>query len=220
MKKIIISLCFALIAATGMAQSPLTFHAKAGIGTSKFWGKYSNSETKIAYKVGAGAEYTLNRTWAVQSALEFVSIGGRDEMPGIGSARMNELYLQIPLLMSARLHLGKKYHAALSAGPYIACGIGGKTSGEQFNEHSDQGNYRFKVDTFGSMQEGNMGTKRMDAGIMLALTFEYHRFIFGADMQLGLVKVNEQINQLRGYSEGGSYLPKNFATFFNAGYRF
>lgn len=220
MKKMIIATCFALVSVVGMAQSPFSFHAKAGIGTSRLWGKHSAGETRIAYKFSAGAQYVLNTTWALQSALEFVSIGGKDEIANIGKAEMNELYLQVPILVSARLPLGKHYHAALSAGPYIACGIGGKTSGEQFNEHSDGRDYRFKVDTFGSMQNGNMGTKRVDAGVMIGLAFEYHRFILGAEVQIGLTKINEQINQIAGYPDDQSYLPKNLATFFCVGYRF
>ena len=35
-KKIIITVCMAMTVLTGLAQSPLSFHAKAGIGTSHF----------------------------------------------------------------------------------------------------------------------------------------------------------------------------------------
>ena len=211
MRRIIITLCFVLTTLAGMAQSPFSFHAKAGIGTSNFWGKHSNSETKMAYKVGVGVEYTLNRTWVVQSALEFVSIGGKDEIGYVGNANMNELYLQLPVMMAARLHLGKDYHISLGFGPYIACGIGGKTSGEVFREYSDNGNYHFKLDTFGSMQNQNMGNIRFDTGIVIGLMFEYHKFMFGADVQLGLVKINKQINQMINSTENGAFLPKNFA---------
>ncbi len=74
-----------------------------------------------------------------------------------------------------------------------------------------QGGYQFKIDTFGSMVDGKMGNNRFDAGIALGLTFEYRRFIIGAETQVGLVKVNEQINQMIGHSEEGGYFPKNFA---------
>lgn len=220
MRKIIITFCFALMALAGMAQSPFSFHTKAGIGTSNFWGKHSNSETKIAYKIGVGAEYALNRTWVLQSALEFVSLGGKDEIGHVGNADINELYLQLPIMMAARLRLGKDYHASLSAGPYIACGVGGKTTGELFREYSDNSNYRFKLDTFGSMQNQNMGNKRFDAGFVIGLMFEYRKFMFGADVQVGLVKINEQISQMIGSTEDGAFLPKNFASFFTLGYRF
>ncbi|MCR6505501.1 PorT family protein [Bacteroides muris (ex Fokt et al. 2023)] len=221
-KKIIITVCMAMAALTGLAQSPLSFHAKAGIGTSHFHGKHSGSDTQMAYKAGIGAEYVLNKTWVLQSALEFVSIGGKDEIGHVGNARMHELYLQIPLMTAARLHLGKDYHASLSVGPYAAIGVAGKTSGETYNHSSSvQEGYRFKTGTFGSMADGKMGNHHFDAGIAVGLTFEYKRFIIGAETQVGLVKVNEQINQMISHSEeGGGYFPKNFAAFFTLGYRF
>ena len=220
--KTIITVCMAMTVLTGLAQSPLSFHAKAGIGTSHFHGKHSSSDTQIAYKAGVGTEYVLNKTWVLQSALEFVSIGGKDEISHIGKAKMHELYLQIPLMIAARLHLGKDYHASLSVGPYAAIGVAGKTSGETYDYSSSsmQGGYQFKIDTFGSMVDGKMGNNRFDAGIALGLTFEYRRFIIGAETQVGLVKVNEQINQMIGHSEEGGYFPKNFAAFFTLGYRF
>lgn len=215
MRKIFITFCFAMFALAGVAQSPLSFHAKAGIGTSCFYGRHSGSETKIAYKVGLGAEYAISRIWILQSSLDFVSIGGKDEMDYIGKADMNELYLQIPVTIAARLNLGKDYHASLKFGPYVACGVGGKTSGETFNS-----NYRFKLDTFGSMLDNNMGNKRFDAGVTLGIAFEYRRFIIGAETQVGLVKINEQLNRLMESAEHGNYLPKNFASFFTVGYNF
>ena len=119
----------AVAASTAQAQSPLSFYAEAGIGTSRLYGKHSCCDTRIACKAGIGAKYALNKTWVLQSALEFVSIGGKDDMDYVKNAKMNELYLQIPVRIAARLPLGKDYHASLNAGPYIACGVGGKTSG-------------------------------------------------------------------------------------------
>lgn len=222
LQKLIVSICFAMAALTSLAQGPVSFHAKVGIGTSNFWGKHSSSETKIAYKAGIGAEYALNKTWIVQSALELVSIGGKDEIEYIGKANINELYLQIPVMLAARLTMGKDYHASLSVGPYVAMGIGGKSSGTIYDYSSSQesADRSFKMNTFGNMLDSNMGNQRLDAGIMMGITLEYHRFIFGAEAQVGFVTVNKQLNQRinpDGYRE---YLPKNFASFFTLGYRF
>ena len=129
MKKALMIMCMAVATSAVRAQSPISFYAEAGIGTSRLYGKHSGSDTQIACKAGIGAEYALNKTWALRSALEFVSIGGRDDMDYVRNAGMNELYLQIPVRVAARLPLGKDYHASLNVGPYIACGVGGKTSG-------------------------------------------------------------------------------------------
>ncbi|ADV44181.1 outer membrane beta-barrel protein [Bacteroides helcogenes] len=222
MKIIIISICFAMGVLTSVAQCPVSFHAEGGIGTSYFWGKNSSSETKIAYKAGISAGFALSKTWEMQSALEFVSIGGKDEIEYVGKANMNELYLQIPVMIAAHLKLSKNYHISLSAGPYIAIGIGGKTSGEKYDYTSSSlsGNYRFRLNTFGKMQENNIGNNRFDTGITMKLIFEYHRFIIGAETQVGLITVNKQLNQIINSNENSRYLPKNFASFFTFGYRF
>ena len=124
MKKALMILYMAVATSTAQAQSPLSFYAEAGIGTSRLYGKHSCCDTRIACKAGIGAKYTLNKTWVLQSALEFVSIGGKDDMDYVKNAKMNELYLQIPVRIAARLPLGKDYYASLNAGPYIACGRG------------------------------------------------------------------------------------------------
>ena len=43
----------------------------------------------------------------MQSALEFVSIGGKDDMDYVKNAKMNELYLQIPIRIAAKVAIGK-----------------------------------------------------------------------------------------------------------------
>ena len=55
-----------------------------------------------------------------QPSLNFVSIGAREEVEYVGKVNMNELYIQLPIMMAARLNLGKNYSASLSAGPYIS----------------------------------------------------------------------------------------------------
>ena len=215
-----------LVAASAVwGQSSLSFYAEAGIGTSRLYGRHSGSDTQTAYKAGVGAEYTLNRTWALQSALEFVSIGGKDNMQYVEHAKMHELYLQIPVMVAARLPLGENYHASLGLGPYIACGVGGKTSGEMeeydySSEYNPNRSYRFRIDTFGNRIDDKMGNKRFDAGLMFGLNIEYHKFIFGAELQLGMIKVNDQLDNLLQSSGIEKFSPKNLASFFTVGYRF
>ena len=222
MKKALMIMYMAIAVSTAQAQSPLSFYAEAGIGTSRLYGKHS-CDTRIACKAGIGAKYALNKTWVLQSALEFVSIGGKDDMDYVKNAKMNELYLQIPIRIAARLPLGKDYHASLNAGPYIACGVGGKTSGSIPYYHdagSSSGNRLFKIDTFGNVLENNAGNRRLDGGIIVGITFEYRRLIIGAEAQVGLVKINQQLRQVIDTEEFHNYLPRNFASFFTVGYKF
>ena len=52
-----------------------------------------------------------------------------------------------------------------------------------FSHYAQMGIKGFKIDTFGSMVDGKMGNNSFDAGIALGLTFEYRRFIIGAETQ-------------------------------------
>lgn len=172
----------------------------------------STSKFPIRYQ-----HHTFNK------ALEFVSIGGKDDMDYVKNAKMNELYLQIPVRIAARLPLGKDYHTSLNAGPYIACGVGGKTSGSIPYYHdtgSSDGNRLFKIDTFGNILENNAGNRRLDGGIIVGIAFEYRRLIIGAEAQVGLVKINQQLRQVIDTEEFHNYLPRNFASFFTVGYKF
>ena len=144
-------------------------------------------------------------------------------MDYVRNAGMNELYLQIPVRVAAWLPLGKDYHASLNVGPYIACGVGGKTSGSipyYYSGSSADGNRRFKMDTFGCVLENNAGNRRLDGGIVVGIALEYRRLVIGAEAQVGLVKVNQQLRQVIDTEEFHNYLPRNFASFFTVGYKF
>ena len=152
-----------------------------------------------------------------------ISIGGKDDMQYVEHAKMHELYLQIPVMVAARLPLGENYHASLGLGPYIACGVGGKTSGSIKQDYAHSGHdgyYRFRTSTFGSVLENKAGNRRLDGGVIIEIAFEYRRFIIGAEAQVGLVKVNQQLRQVIETEEFQGYLPKNFASFFTIGYKF
>lgn len=82
------------------------------------------------------------------------------------------------------------------------------------------GHSRFKIDTFGSVLENNAGNRRLDGGIIVKIAFQYHKFIIGAEAQMGLVKINQQLRQVIDTKEFRNYLPKNFASFFTIGYKF
>lgn len=85
---------------------------------------------------------------------------------------------------------------------------------------SSDGNRLFKIDTFGNILENNAGNRRLDGGIIVGIAFEYRRLIIGAEAQVGLVKINQQLRQVIDTEEFHNYLPRNFASFFTVGYKF
>jgi hypothetical protein len=88
------------------------------------------------------------------------------------------------------------------------------------SEYNPNRSYRFRIDTFGNRIDDKMGNKRFDAGLMFGLNIEYHKFIFGAELQLGMIKVNDQLDNLLQSSGIEKFSPKNLASFFTVGYRF
>lgn len=220
---IIISLLITIT--TVQAQTPLSFYARTSIGTSQLWGKHAASDTRIAYKISTGISYELHDLWALQTAIEFVSIGGKDEITGMGRASMNELYLQIPLHIQTKMQVAPSYNISFSAGPYMAIGIGGKTTGELVTDYGTSSELlpqtqAFRLGTFGNIIDHKMGNRRFDAGLSASLAFEVGRLVLGTEVQLGLVKINRQLTQLIEQNGGTPYLPKNLATFFCVGYTF
>lgn len=223
MRKIIMVLCLAMVVVASPAQNRLSFHAKAGIGTSYLrLDKTRDSDTRLAYKAGLGMEYALSRRWSLQSGLEMVSIGGRETLSGIGEANMSEIYLQVPVLAAACLNLGKEYLVSLSAGAYTACLIRGKIDVRNtIHEKEDARlNFSFREDALGSLENKKISNVRFDAGIALRLTFEYRRFSFGTEVQGGFVTVNKAAWKIMEFFGRKGYAPKNLASFFTLGYRF
>ncbi|GKG76386.1 PorT family protein [Parabacteroides sp. AM58-2XD] len=228
--KYVLRICvvFIFLSAKAYAQPPVSFRVKAGAGIASMWGKNTEENTKFAYKVGVGMEYGFNKTWALQPSLNFVSKGSKEDGKDLGKAKVNMLYLELPIMLSARLHLTKTSNLVFSGGPYMAYGVGGKTSIDVWlpipgttgfhNVHKE-----YKLNTFGSMTDGNMGCKRFDAGVGLGIAYEYRRIVVDLEGQLGLVKVHDGVSSFSepmDIIEFEDYALKNLSAFITVGYKF
>ena len=226
-KFVVFSVCVVIMALGKevRAQSPVSFHAKAGAGISSFWGKNTDGKVKFAYKVGVGMDYAFNKVWSLQPSLNFVSKGYKEEETGIGKASMNELYLELPIMVAARLDLTKNSGLVLSAGPYVAYGVGGKTSVVVEKKIPTMVGYetvedKYKLDTFGHINDGKMGNRRFDAGIGLGITYENRNIILGLESQLGLVNVNDKLKEVAELTGLDDFAAKNISAFVTVGYKF
>lgn len=233
MMKYILNVCivvFSLNVKT-YAQSPVSFQVKAGVGVASMWGKNTEEKAKFAYKAGVGMEYAFNRTWALQPSLNFVSKGSREEDEDLGKAKVNMFYLELPVMLAARLHLTKTSNLVISGGPYVACGVGGKTSLDVWLKIPTAIGFqktlkKYKLGTFGDMTDGNMGFKRFDAGIGLDISYEYRRIVLSLEGQLGLFKVHNGIKELTELTDMTKYQDledatlRNISAFVTVGYKF
>ena len=201
MKKSFILMFFALIATVSYAQqqipSELIWSVKGGMNISN-WSQGGDTKAKIGYKIGGGAEWVFTNLWSVQSGL-YLSSKGTKVDSDLLEVKVNEVYLEMPMMGAARFYLSDNTNLVLSAGPYIAYGIAGKTEATVRGASTD------KVNTF-----GDYGVKRFDLGIGVGVTAEINRLLVGLEGQYGFIK---RLN-----FEGDS--PKNMNLSITVGYKF
>lgn len=195
MKKFGLFLLFMAVSVAGFSQ--VTWNAKAGLNFSN-WSS-GDADTKVGFKIGGGMEYAFNDIWAIQPSL-FVSSKGIKASVSEGNtsakATCNQVYLEIPVMGAARIQVANTTNLVFSAGPYMAYGIGGKTSlkiNGAFNSNE-------KVNTFSELD-------RFDCGFGLGFAAEFDRLVVGLDGQFGVVEI----------TDGG---PKNQNFSLSVGYKF
>lgn len=193
MKKSILLALFALISVTAFSQ--ISWNAKVGMNISNCTGDMDLS-SKVGFKIGGGMEYSFNDVWGLQPSLFFSTKGAKED-----NTTINAMYLELPVMAAARLKVADNTNIVISAGPYLAYGVGGKTSVKESG-------VEVSVDTFGD--EG-MDLDRFDAGLGVGVAAEFGKIIVGLDGQFGLVDVT---------SVKGSGNPKNLNFSISVGYKF
>ena len=158
MKKSALFILFALISVAGFSQIT-GWNAKVGMNISNYTGD-ADLNAKIGFKLGGGFEYAFDNTWSLQPSLFLSTKGAKKDGNSI-----NAMYLELPVM---------------AAGPYLACGIAGKTKIDLGNDTER------KYDTF-----GDDALKRFDAGLGVGVALELGKVIVGLDGQFGLVDVEK-----------------------------
>lgn len=185
-------------------DSKVSWNVKAGMNISNWTGDGSEgSKAKVGFKIGAGMEYALDKTWSLQPSLFLTSKGTKGE-EGETSATVNQVYLELPVNLQARVPVADKTNILFAAGPYFAYGVGGKSSGGTSFDGID---YTASINTFGENK-----LKRFDAGLGLGVSLEVSKVIVGLEGQLGLTKIGD------GAASDGS--PKNINFGVTVGYKF
>jgi hypothetical protein len=112
-----------------MAQdSKVSWNAKAGLNLSNWTGAdVQGNNAKLGFKVGVGMEYAFNNIWSLQPSLFLSTKGTKYSESGL-KVTVNQMYLDLPVYIQARVHIEGDTNLLFSAGPYVAYGIGGKIS--------------------------------------------------------------------------------------------
>lgn len=184
MKKLAFFILLSLVTLATYAQSDLKWNVNAGIGMSNWYGDDSDGiDAKFAYKVGIGLEVPFANTnvWSFQTGLNFISKGakgaGLNDDWDVVDVTINQLYLELPLMVGARVHTASNFDLLFKGGPYLAYGIGGKAKADGVSG---------KVDTFGN---DGLDLKRFDAGLGLGVAFEFDKIVVGVETGTSFTKL-------------------------------
>ena len=222
MKRIFTLACVAMLTLCASAQ--VTFNAKLGGGMS--WAPLSEKGDVDAFdnkglfvgKVGFGAEIPVSQNFSVMPSLELAMKGGKYESKDDDetiSDKLNVTYLQIPVMAAYRLSLNDRLNMTLKAGPYFAYGLSGNMK-ETYDDIN--GTETGKIDIFSDKEMGGKAADRFDVGGLLGVDFEYHRFVFGAELERGFTDMYQRTITEEDWNY--SVKIKNLAAYVTVGYKF
>ncbi|MDR0977265.1 MAG: PorT family protein [Prevotellaceae bacterium] len=194
MKNRFLLLSFLLMTVTASAQ--VSWNARAGLNLSNVTN--SDANMKVGFNIGAGMDYAFTDLLSLQPSLLFTTKGATVSEGEI-TGTVNAMYLELPVLLAARIPVNQSVNVVITVGPYAACGVGGKAS------ISSKG-VSISVDTFG---EDNYN--RFDAGIATGLALEFSKFFVGLNGEFGLTNLNPA-------DTGGD--GKNVNYYLGVGYKF
>ncbi|MEG2855515.1 porin family protein [Bacteroides sp.] len=208
MKKLTLSLL--MLCGSLCCFSQVKLKVQAGVGLTSIT-KSEDYKPNIGYRIGVGLEVPIDNMWSFQSTLFFLNksfsfdkyiyqvlppASGYYGIYNLSDSKINALYLQLPLQIAVRIPFHSQFGMQLSAGPYIAYGIGGKSwtrfafiLREQIYKDPSQSVpindlKRDKTDTF-----SDDGLKRFDLGLTLGLNFVYKRLFAGVGFEYGLMPI-------------------------------
>jgi hypothetical protein len=193
----------AMLMLTMAASAQITWNVKGGIGFSACYGSTEGLKAHMVGKAGVGIEYPLSANFSLMPSVE-VAIKGceldkdkylwyTEDGKYHNGGTMEFVYLQIPILGAYRFNLNDSWNITAKAGPYFAYGVDGK----------------FKVDNEEVNLYKDTNAKRFDVGVDVGVDFEYHRFVFGAEYEIGFSNMSSGDNTI-----------KNMAFYLTVGYKF
>lgn len=189
---------FLLVSAIVNAQEcPLTWGVRGGINLSNLSADGQTADAKVGFNVGVTGEYALAEAIYLQSALELTTKGAKSGN-GDNSSTTNAVYIQLPIHVAYKIDVADNTKVALFAGPYMAYGVGGKSTTKLLGQSTS-------VNTF----ESN-GLKRFDVGLGGGVGGEFGKIGLTLGYDFGLSNITRAV---------GTKL-RNRNAYLSIGYRF
>lgn len=148
-------------------------------------------KNRIGFKIGIIYDWGLSESFYLQPGLYFTTRGAKYEENDEDykyEEKWNLNYLQLPILASYRIALSDNVKWHINAGPYLACGLGGKVKWEDiYDGEKEKGDYK----VFGTSNEDSDGgnLKRFDAGLSFGTGVSINKFYIGLIYDLGLTNI-------------------------------
>lgn len=180
---------------------PFEFGLKAGLNRSSLALNNDLPSAKFGVNIGLTATANFSKNVFLQSGLSLSMKGAKIEgkapigFPGWAlvagkDAQLisNQLYLQAPVYLGYKLALTPGTKLVISAGPYVAYGLGGKTklTGDIiYGDMIDHGT--IEEQTFGSR-----GLQRLDLGIGTGIGVDFGQTVVGFTYEAGFRDIRPQ----------------------------
>ena len=152
------------------------------------------------FNVGILGRLELDPLFNLESGVLFTGRGSKAETyfnnGNYTKTKFNPLYIEVPLNAVVKIPLEKKSNIFFNAGPYIAMGVGGKSTREDrylgVTSNTSSSIKFSNDDPFTSQQDDAAYNKlkRFDYGLNFGGGFQFDHFIIKANYGLGLAKIN------------------------------
>ena len=200
--------CAALFLSMSQPAFSQQVNIKAGMGVSKHFG---HSQLIEGFQVGASYEHEFDTRLTMTAGLYFMGKGWKDKNvitpliddatglqatdPTTGALLYSTMnvstkayYLEVPILLNYYSRLDEGRYIVLSAGPFMAIGVGGHQTVRGDGTALGAEKYYYTHNTFSTS-----GARRFDAGIQLGIGYQYQRvFTVGVSSDLSFLKFSPE----------------------------
>jgi len=203
MKKMTVMLFVTLVTIGAKAQ----FYAQGGLNLANITntnnGQTEKNHWLPTFNVGLMGRFGISKTFDMESGILFTGKGSKAETYFNNGAdyvktKFNPLYLEVPLNAVVKIPLDTKMKSNIffHAGPYVAVGIGGKSTRESSIiglRTSSSSKIKFSNDDpFTSRQDDAAydKLKRFDYGFNFGGGIDFGKLLLKANYGVGLAKIN------------------------------